>query len=282
VKRIESIFIDLCGFYDSKIFFDNLEITPTKGKEVIDLIRMLRVQEKHSIKIDSVSLEIFVYPSMNVKSKKIDEFIDNWEHKVSIGEMIERNYPNDLNSAEKRFLDGFYNYYLVFLSKSDKQKRYEDAYSILSEFDNKTAKSLSVLRIIAFRLNWIERLEEITFGDNIFKIVLDFFKNQESDIQFHDNEDGQLLIENELDRLLSFIFAYQEKDYDFVRINLNEITEYEDLNQNDKLLLLKARLALIDSNIDLSRSYYESIISPYFEDEKSKLLSNINGGKNQK
>jgi hypothetical protein len=219
---------------------------------------------------------------MNVKSKKIDEFIDNWEHKVSIGEMIERNYPNDLNSAEKRFLDGFYNYYLVFLSKSDKQKRYEDAYSILSEFDNKTAKSLSVLRIIAFRLNWIERLEEITFGDNIFKIVLDFFKNQESDIQFHDNEDGQLLIENELDRLLSFIFAYQEKDYDFVRINLNEITEYEDLNQNDKLLLLKARLALIDSNIDLSRSYYESIISPYFEDEKSKLLSNINGGKNQK
>jgi len=275
VNKIEGIYVDLCGFKSVQIFVNSTLIPYDEKKEWIDLEKYIISDEFNQIKINNVITEIFVYPKIRIKNNDIDKLISTWETEVISGKMVSKNYPDSLNEAEKHYLDGLYNYFIACLSKSEKQKRYEDAYSILSEFDILPPEANCVINVIAFRLNWVDKLRSICGKNNDFFTVLKFFLNEEesTDVKIKDNKVKKLYIEDSLEKILDAILAYQRKDYNKVEKYLETVSFGEDLNLNDKIYLLRARMAIKKSKYPEAKAFYENIKTPFFIQEKNLLLN---------
>lgn len=279
IYHLEQVLIDLCGFDQSKIFFNGVLVQHGNPDDVIDLLAHVLPNAINTVSIDSTTIFIHHIPSMNFQNKIVETVIRDWGKTVEEGKYISKNYPDTLNKGEKDYLDGLFNYYIACVSKKNKAQRYEDAYSILSSFDKKTAISLCVLRIIAYRLNWVEILGTLRGTDNVFDLAWRFLTNEVPQTQTQPFlDDGKtLLIENSVESSLNAIVAFQKSNYDEVNQYLlsfsnDELSAIEDTNLKDKIFLLKARMAIKDSQFDEAYKWYNEIISPFFNFERDEFI----------
>jgi len=86
-------------------------------------------------------------------------------------------------------------------------------------------------------------------------------------------------VEDDISDLLKIIVAFIDKRYKLVEEYLSKFTDdillkNKDANFNDKIYLLKARLAVVNDNKRLARRYYEEIQSPILHTEFKKFMKN--------
>jgi hypothetical protein len=281
VDEMNSAKIVLCGFYDIAISVNNQII---KGDNTeIDLIPYLNNEnDTYSIEIGQKTFNIYKYNSTNISSSNVDDIINRWEELINADEQFsftQEGYAKSLNKAEIRYLNGFYDYYTACkntISSTDKNARYQTAFAILSSFNILTPKARVLLKIIAFRWNWIETLENLskaTAGE--FDIVVDFFyerKSTETKNVGLKQKEQKLFVEYEIEDCFNAIVAYQNGNWDVVNKFLanwtdEKIVEVGDINKKDRILLLKARQMKIFEKYPAAKKYYDDIKTPFIKKE---------------
>lgn len=187
VDTIVSAKIALCGFNDFAISVDNQKIV--NDNTDINLISHLnKNNDTHVIKIEQKYFNIYKYNSINISSNEVDEIINGWESQTANLQPLnpsQGSFPSILNEAEKRYLNGFFEYYTACKTTdpTNKKHRYETAFAILSSFNKLTPKARVLLKVIAFRFNWIETLEHLskaTQAQGVFDVVINFYYGRKS------------------------------------------------------------------------------------------------------
>lgn len=230
-----------------------------------------------SICIGEKEFKIHLISQEHINVDKINKVITQWSMEAAKGRHVEKK-SDSFNEIEKRCLDGLYNYFIACVSTGkNKDSRYNDAYALLSEVAGVLPVATVLLKIIALKFNWIEKLRILCVENDIFSNVYDFMINKQSEISYSETGSLQIFIEDELDEIIKTIIAYQEKKYNYVEIfvkryPIRSITDVEDCNQRDKICLLCARMALKKSSKHEARRYYDEIQSPFFDEEKKNYI----------
>jgi hypothetical protein len=278
LKAIDEVLIETCDVKDLNVSINDKPLVLDPKNTNYDIKQYIKENYSNRILLNSIEYVVNHKQPLSIRSNQVDSIVQEWEINVSKGECVIKNYPRTLNESEKRYLDGVYNYFIACVSECDKQKRYEDAYTLLSEFDKKTAHSLCILRVIAFRLNWVDKLKSLCNSKSTtFNHAWYFFNNESSnqEVEADGNIERNLYIEDDQDSVLHAIILYQEENY----LELNEylkkfsdefIYEISDTNYKDKILLLKARMAIKQGFKDKANGYYADIITPFFDYEREQ------------
>ena len=170
------------------------------------------------------------------------EIIDKWSNSVSKGEHINRFTDYTLNSIENKCLDGYYDYFIASITTDikDKEKRYNEAREILSEFINILPSAKVICKIVAFRNNWFKELRELSTENDIFKIVTKFIMNEKMDLIEFSGDNEQIYVENEIEHMLNIIYYYsigEKEKFDklFTKYSSTDIIKTKDENFIDTL-----------------------------------------------
>lgn len=276
VSKLDSAVI-IPSDISNAVLIDNktLEFDPhAKEVDITEQIRSLLSSNNSCIIAFEPNIEIQIHsvsPS-DINIVKLSIIIDNWEQDTKTKKMISRNYSSDFNEAEHRYLDGFYNYYLACNALGiDKQKRYDEAQTILNEFSDYDTKSRYVLMIIAFRRNCVKTLLELCENTDCFKNVCSFYCNFEScynkDVKACREYQNTIYVEDDvelcihaIDSLVAGDVAYVD---DYLRIYEN-IELIEDVNLKDRVLLIMAKRAEQNGDRPLVDNCFDEIKSPCF------------------
>jgi hypothetical protein len=285
VEKISSAKIVLCGFTDITVKINDQVVSNADEIDIMAFIHNTNVHDDLVV-IGSREFHIYKYDSINVANVAVDSTIDSWEKGLEQDISISKNYPNGLNKAEIRYLDGFFDYYTACrtFDATEKKKRYEDAYALLSSFSTLTPKARVLLKVIAFRLNWVERLEYLCLvSKGAFDNIVMFFKGEE--IQKVDKDvrepERRIFVEHGLAECLESIMNYQEGNWKAVDEYLetfsdSTIADMKDTNHKDRLLLIKARRMKQRGEYGLTRQYYKDIKTPYFRNEAKAFIKEQN------
>ncbi|MFN3784191.1 MAG: hypothetical protein ACK4R6_09745 [Spirosomataceae bacterium] len=285
--KVHSIKIAMCGFKDIRIHINNLEIQNSDAE--IDLTGHLNEASVDclTIKIGSRSFNIFKYVKGNITNSLVNEIIVDWEKQVNENRPLSpsgSNYPEFLNEVEKTYLDGFFNYYTACkkdIKSLDKKNRYAEAFALLSSFDSLTPKARVLLKVIAFRLNWIEKLSDLSnVSSGTFDSVVDFFYDRHS-LNYIERSvvtEQNIFVESSTEILINVILAFQNEKWKIVDEYLEcwtdeQLEKEEDINKKDKILLIKARRERIIGDNAVAQKYYNLIKTPFF---KQRILHNNN------
>ncbi len=267
------------------VFINQNQISDSKQSNEIDVTNEANEEflknKTVTIYIGDKKIGIHLISRDHIDNGKINSLISRWSEETKKGLHITKK-DSSFNEIERRCVDGLYNYFIACVSTGkNKDKRYEDAYAILSETEDVLSAANVLLKVIAFKFNWTEKLRKLCVQNDIFANIYDFMVNKES-AKVND-EDGELkiFIEDELEELIKSIIAYQKHEYNKVESyikkhsSLYSISNIADYNQNDKINVLCARMAIIKSNKREARKYYNSIISPCFEEEKDNYIKTL-------
>ena len=285
VDEINSAKIILCGFKEVKIFF-NQEVIKYASEE-IDLMPYFKKHLKcYIIYIANKNYVIKKYDSQNISSQFVNEIINNWEKQITENEtiLLSNEYPSTLNEAEKRYLNGFYDYFTACKTSDEinKKKRYEGASAILSSFNLLPPKGIVLLKIISFRFNWIEKLGHLskeTTGSSFDKIV-DFFHGEKGKLtepMSKTENEQQFFVEDEISECLNAIMAYQNGDFDVVdgflkKWSVENFSKIKDINKRDRILFLKIRrLSTLKRNLEAIECY-KQLKTPLLKVEAKKFI----------
>lgn len=221
----------------------------------------------------------------SINKSYIHEVVKLWNQQAQQRKKIEKNYTYS-NQAEKKCLDGLYDYYIACITptKIDKCRRYEDAFENLSDIIN-VSEARIVKKIIAFKYNWLTRMSKLCYEENdVFSSINAFLLNKEWDnLQTKETESNyKLFIEDELENIMEAIYYYQIGKYDKVeqflrKYPFSNIKELKDLNYKDKILLLSARLARKQDREHDALKFYNEISSIDVKEEKKACQKKIRG-----
>lgn len=274
IQDIRTSKIVLCGFTNVHITVDGQEIDCEESE--IDLKEFFEADKDfYEIKINQREFKIFKYSSINITNPEIENLIKEWGTKVDLNQTIDLlfrdGYSIQLNQAEERYLNGFKEYFIACsenINTKDRNNRYKEAYAILSSFNSLPPRARVVMKVIAFRWNWINKLENLSrISSGIFDVVIDFFhkKGSEQNINtFIGKEEYKIFIESNLAELINAIIAFQFEKWETVDRYLEgwtyeQISLIRDINTKDKILFLKARrLEKLGDNISADQ-YYRDI-----------------------
>jgi len=284
VDTVFSANIVMCGYKNLKICINDQTIEYKYRDSEINLISFFKNVENnvYSISIGNKTYTIYKYKSINIENAAISEIINNWETKISTGDdliSLEKNHLQSINQSELIYLNGFFEYFVAVRQKInpvDRKNRYENAYAILSSFNKLPSKARLLLKVIAFRLNWFEKLDSLSkVSKGVFDIIIDFYKDIKTDkIKFQEIKDSeqQIFVEIDIQECFNAIKAFQIENWDEVDVYLSnwsdeKLEEIEDYNKKDRILLLKARKMKLISNYSAAKKYYSKIKSPFFRKE---------------
>ena len=249
--------------------------------ELTDRVYQVLLLDKHIIiTIGKKDFKISLISQESINADRINTLISRWSMETSKNLHIDKNYVS-FNEIECICLDGLYNYFIACVATGkDKQSRYNDAYAVLSGVVDVFPTAIILLKIIAFRFNWIERLRALCVGNDYFSTVYDFMTGTETIFPVTSNGNCQIFIEDELDETIQCIIAYQNKKYDDVkkfigRYSLRSVLEIEDCNQRDRVCLLCARMAKRELNNHEALRYYNEIQTPFFEEERKDFIKTL-------
>jgi hypothetical protein len=281
VDELKSAKIILCGFNNIRISINNQTIKHSDMD--INLISYFTEENNsYTIKIGQKTFRIYKYNTIDISSSDVDEIINNWEEQINKDEPLnpsQVSLPKTLNEAERRYINGFFDYYTAcknIISSTDKKNRYEAAFAILSSFNKLTPKARVLLKVIAFRLNWIENLEHLSkTTKGVFDTVVDFFYGRESRKTVNENireKKQQIFVEYDIADCLDAIVAYQNGNFGVVDKFLEnwtdeKIAEVKDVNKRDRILLLKARRMKMAKQYPAAKKYYDDIKTPFIKKE---------------
>lgn len=285
ISEVENVIISLYGYKpillieDSNIKYDNVEKI-----DVTDNIKsVLSMKDTCKIDIDNDSIVIHLYDIKNISNPRIFTILNEWENKIESGQyIVPISNLNDYNIIEQRFIKAFFNYYVAASGNNEyKNKRYDDAYAALSMYSNMNGIGKCAMKIIAFRLNWINNLKALCDGDmDDFNIICDFYDMKETVFNNFDQRRvvHKLYVEDEIQKSIDMIIAYQSNDMKKVKIYLNKYKDVEnitDSNMRDRVLLIMARYENKNNNKRYARFYYERINTLYFKKEAENYLANM-------
>ena len=281
VTSVESLTVVLYG--DSNIVLDG-QTVERAGKEEVDITNLVAGKKNNfTITIGEHSTEIRFYSRESITNPAVIAFVDEWADAAEKDKPLIRKPYGALNSGEQKFLDGFYNYFIACSATGeDKVARYEDAYSILSAFMPSTAIVACVLKVIAFRLNWIEKLIKLSRANDDFRCACDFYLESISgdgkNITGSSEGIKSLFVENDVEECLSAIGAWQLGRFAEVENYLAKFVglplAIEDSNLRDRIFLMMARNENRKKNTLAAISYYEEVKSPYFRVECDNFIKN--------
>ena len=274
IHYLDTAYIELFG-YDDGISVNGCDVNVDDNTETIDIAKILNAQlnnnphcivgfQDSAVEIDLVALSVR-------KNKTVLAVINQWENDISSAKRLSSVNYQELDEGSRLFLTGIYNYYIATQAKKDKSKRYDDALDILSRFNDLDGIGNCVLKIIAYRRNWINRLEMLSCdgGTDIFSVASDYYHRRESDYSALPTG-KQIYIEDSTMLSLELVLLFQQKKYEQVRNRLSEISDIDDLddlNLQDQLNLLSARLAVVAGDKRKAEIYYEKLVAPAFKEE---------------
>lgn len=256
------------------------------------LLKTLQKNPRCRISFSTASVEIRLISYNIPQNPFVAETIQQWEHAISLGKKLAIPDFDRQEDDVRLFLDGMYNYYVAAYAKNDKAHRYNDALAILSRFHELNGRGKCVLKIIAYRRNWLSRLDVLTAGDkDIFTVASDYYHHRQSDTSIlpADDSAGAIYIEDATKRSLDLVLLFQQKEYGLVRNQLSRMPEIEnlddleDLNLRDQYYLILAKLSEQEGNYRKAEQYFGKLMAPVFRAEyegykdRAVRSSRING-----
>lgn len=250
------------------------------GGDRYDLKPLLNVTINKVI-LDDTHYTITLTESFEVNNPDVNRVIELWQKDVASGKHITKHYSKLFEPAETSYLNGIFDYLIACIAKPNEKKNlYESAYSILSGFSPSTSLANTILKIIAFRLNWLSELKLLCSNTDSSKFLIDFYLNDIKTDGYSMNnstaseKDPKVFIEDDLLDCLNAVIAFSNNDMlsvDNYLANKDE-SKIADSNLRDKVLLLLARKAICSGNTKKARRFYEEIKAPFIEQEKAVFM----------
>lgn len=247
--------------------------------DITDIIKTA-IEENGSclLQVGNESICVKLLSVETIRSDLVQGVIDRWEQAARDGGTIKNIYPTDINDAERRYLDGFFNYYVAAtMNGGDSRKRYDDAFSLLNSFVTISNLGRVVLAVIAFRRNWLDTLLQLSAGhSDCFAQACRVLRTVDYEESFdaNSNEDSgngkELFVEDSLKDCLDAYAALYMGDRAAVDRYLNSINQPEeitDINGRDRIYLLLARRAQKDKDFRRAEYYLDQIQSPFMKKE---------------
>ena len=277
VSDIQSVLVEMYGF-NKEISVNGVIIPANAENDSIDISNLAKdaIDKKNNciITLGDISAKIEKYSLYAINQDVLNHFIFEWENIIKNGATFKpfNYYITDLNDAELYYLNGIYNYFVACQAQNnDKIERYYEANSILKKFIPSNSLGLCIQKIIAFKFNWVNTLEELckTYGTvDDFISICHFFNNSHYDYDLtNNNHTKTIFMEDELQEVFLAIIAFIKKDYSFVNDFLcsHEVDTITDLNLKDKVLLLKSKMLLLNGNNEEAEFYLNEIRTDEFK-----------------
>lgn len=262
-----------------KIVINGLEYRNDENEtDLTGLICLNQEQKQCELKIGNQLWNIELITKEAVREDIIEKQISEWGKVASNNIMPHKSGYEGLNVVEKDCLDGFYDYFVACNAKNEKNSRYNDAWGKLSKYSQVLPQALFVLKIIAFKNNWLEKLDELCVGTGRFAYICDFFTNKKSDKYSSYGKDRTMYVEDDIERSIDSIVAFQEGNYEYVDEYLNSI----DLNRiencdsalYDRIRLLRGRIFHNKHDDDQARREFRKVGIPFYENKWEEILNN--------
>lgn len=273
IHKIEKVQIFIYGFSD-EIVIDGIKIN-IDSDESVDITSQAKEpfdnNGKVTISVGPIVVNVMRFSIKAVRNDIVNPIIKNWENSVEEGRMISFKLPSKLNSVEEEYLKGFFNYFLACLSSgTEKTERYYEADSILSSFYSINTRAVCVLKVIAFKFNWVEKLEKLCkITNDEFNSIVKFYNNEDVDEikAIIIEEDDSLFIEDDLrtymDAVEDYLFGDFEKAEDYFKSF--SIIDIKDKNFKDRISLLAAKTYAKQNRIKESNRMYSNILCEEFK-----------------
>lgn len=282
VKEITSLIV--IRYDPSKsILIDKKQLNIYDNENEIDVTKQVRevlIRNKQSIiQVGDIQLCVKLIAQEQIDLNKIDAAVDRWNKYSSEGKHIPRDVEYK-NEVERKCLDGIYNYFIACVSKHNNRNRYEDAYSILSEYIDIVPVAKTIIKIIALKFNWVEKLHSLCNEDDVFDVVCGFLMNSGVDCNLAQQGESVIFIEDELEDVINLIVDYQRGDVEVLQNVINRypfrlVGQIDDINHRDKICLLVARALVRKNKPHEARRFYEEIQTPYFMKEVNEYIEFI-------
>lgn len=273
VHKIEKVQIYIYGFSDT-ISIDGVKVN-INSDESVDITSQAKEtfdnNENITISVGTFAIKVMKFTMKAVRNDIINPIIKRWENSVEEGRMISFKIPSELNSVEEEYLKGFYNYFLACLSSgTEKTERYYDADSILSSFYSINTRAVCVLKVIAFKFNWVKKLEKLCeITNDEFNQIVKFYNNEELDEikAIIIEEDDSLFIEDDLRDYMDAVENYLFGEFEIAEEYFKKISiiDIEDKNFKDRILLLAAKTYAKQNRTREANRLYSNILCEEFK-----------------
>lgn len=270
VNRVSEV---VCHAYidDISIIVDNHVISVPLGEmDITNEVKLVVNKNKQcSIKLQDKIVTIKLYEADEIRKDKVNEIIQQWQKETEKNKIIKKATNIELNVVEQQYLNGFYNYFLACNSEgTNKRDRYYDSFSLLNSFESISGIGKSVLKVIAFRFNWINRLNLLCTEEDEFLNIRNYYYNQPNCAITH-KDAHYLYVEDELRDDMNAIIDYQKGNRENIKdyLNRNDELLIGDINRRDRIYMIRARCYLLDGAERKSKLYYEEIRNEFMHDD---------------
>ena len=269
LRYIESAKILMYGF-DGDVTVGT-QVIKDKDNDEIDFTSILKEEllknSQCNIKAYNTTIFLKFYTLAIESDPVIQKIIHDWQNAVSNGTPLDSSQLYNVDGSNRLFLEGIYNYYLGCSASHYKAKRYDDAFSRLSQFNDLGGIGKCILKAIAFRRNSIETLQLLSEGgDDIFSTAYEFYTWQSSSFDYEKDANAkQLFVEENTQSILEAIVSFQKGNYQKATDllgNLGNPELLDDMNLIDQIYYLNARLALAASDRDNAIKYFNRLSTP--------------------
>lgn len=271
INKIETAQVYTYGFSDPVVV--NEVLISVDNETGIDITQkateLFEKNGRFSITVGDRTINVMKFSVSAIRNDLVNPTIREWEHSIEEKKMISFKTPSELNTVETEYLKGFYNYFIACLaSGAEKATRYYDAYNILSSFNPNNALAVCVLKVISFKFNWTKRLGELCKKtSDEFNQIMKFYNNSEIDEPKSTNYNDSLFIEDELREYIDAVEKYLLGELEEVNkyIKKYTITDIEDKNFKDRILLLSAKLCIKENRLKEAYCFESEILCEDFK-----------------
>ena len=256
------------------------------SSDTYNLTEIIRTRLSHNseviLSVGDFSLRIIKYNIYSIKNPIVHDTIKLWNQATFNNTPIRMINTDELNHAEKKYIEAFYNYFIACnATGTDKVNRYMDAYSRLQSFETMNTLAKTILKIIALKMNWIDRLEHLSFEEDIFKILIDFFHFKNPQIRLQESGQEQLFIENELEIQIRTMLNFMQRNNDEVNayvLNKDYYLDTQDINAKDRTLFILYRYFQLIENSKNASGIIEAFTSDTLRELCKNNMNEIQGG----
>lgn len=284
LKELHSIYIVRYNL-NEKFLINGFDLLNSENE--IDLFKiasdLLNKDGILKITVGEIKYQISLISQQSINGENIKNVVYDWNSKIAMGHSIQKYDRLCFNALERRCLDGFFNYFIAVQAEGkDKTDRYNDAIAILSEFSNILPIARFLTKVISFKYNWVQRLETLAVDNDIMLNMDEFFHDYQpiTDIDLA-KMDLNIFIEDNLEEVIQLISKVQKGEQSAINLVLSmsykDILKIEDINQRDKICLLKARLHKVKGDNRNAKRYYDElqIVAECIQEERKKFYSSI-------
>lgn len=252
------------------------------GSDEYDITKILRLELEATahckVTFQDSCVSITLHPIQVGNNSLVRDTLHSWQAAASQGLQADSSCLMQFHGDDLLFMQGMYNYFVACTATHHKSSRYDDAYAAISQFHELPGIGQCVLKVIAFRRNWVDTLRRLTYGEpDIFLTAAEFFAGEQSSFYYEKaNNLHQLFIETETQNCLELIVLYQKGSYAEAKERLSDFGDIDsipDTNLAEQLYLLKARLAVAEGRMREASRYYEQLVSPAFREECQKSIA---------